>query len=230
MELKEYYASLDPKELWLPSFPHWTQFRFSLDANLISMRKIKDVINTRADLLFYLRKYAPYHVFYMTSKFLDATVVNKKGNKLSQNLFLFSDEIVLDIDRDTIEESKQAAYDLVKYLKKVNMLPYMVVFSGKKGFHLHLPFGCRSGSDSPAEREQDTLLCKKAIIENIEEDTGIKIDSVAGWNTRGIIRLPGTIHGKTGNLVEKIGIEDIKGYEPKRIVDVKKEIKFKEFV
>jgi hypothetical protein len=42
------------------------------------------------------------------------------------------------------------------------------------------------------------------------------------WDTRRIVRLPGTIHGKTGNLVEIINPEDISKYQPKHLVDIEK--------
>ena len=35
-----------------------------------------------------------------------------------------------------------------------------------------------------------------------------------------MIRIPGSIHGKTGNLVEKINEDEIMDYTPKHIVDV----------
>lgn len=230
MNLKEYYDNLDPEMLWLPQNPHWTQFRIGLDKEMNNMKKIKDVITDRNLLLKWLREYQPYHVFYMTSKFLDPTIVNRKGPKLSQNLFLFSDEIILDIDRETLQESKTDTLLLDKYLKEMNIPPYMYVYSGKKGFHLHIKFDYRSSAEYPIEREQETLEVKKSILYNIQHDTGLKIDTLAGWNTRGIMRLPGTIHGKTGNLVEIIQYDEIKDYKPKKIVNIREDPKFKDYI
>lgn len=218
--LEEFYMDCKPEEIFSPGFINWTHFRIFMGKRV---KKIRNVIYSATQLLEELKKYAPDHVFYTPSKFMDPTKIGRKTNKISQNLFLFSDTFILDIDREgDIESAKLATKTILVYLGKMGWKPDYVCFSGSKGFHISLPFEFRSASDDPITREADTARVKTVILSQIKQDTGVEVDSIVSCDTRRIVRLPGTIHGKTGNLVEIIKPEDVMGYKPKNIVSIEK--------
>ena len=224
MNLREYYANLQTSDLYLPECLNWTHFRFFLPQPM----KVKDIIKEPQRLLDLLRFYAPEHVFYTPSKFMDPTIIRKKGMDLSSNNFLFSPEYVLDVDRKELKDAKEATIKLLDHLYANNWIPNLIVFSGHKGWHIHLPFGFRSDSVDPRTREQETKQIKSSITEELQKIA--TTDTIPSWDTRRIIRLPGTIHGTTGNLVEAVKREDIKDYEPKHIVEIEHPIMFKDYL
>ncbi len=224
--LKDYYDSISPNDLWLPAFIQWTHFRFGLDPENIKMRKVWYRIRTKEALIKALKRYYPANAYYTPSKFL---LARKLGKKEEANTFLFSDEVVIDIDRTNLMDAKQDALKLISYLKSIDKYPFLIVFSGRKGFHLHIDFDYISSNPLPSKRMKEFEERKKQFLEEVEKATGVEIDIQAGCNPLGLIRIPGTIHGKTGNLVEIIGEEDILSYTPKKIVDVVSVPAFKEY-
>ena len=225
----DYYAAVPSEYLYLPTDITHTHFRFFFDGRAM---KIKDIVYTKDQLIHLLSKWSPTDVFYTPSKFLDPTVLAKKSDKLSQNLFLYSDEFLIDLDFPDFEEGKSAVIKLLDYLKMRKWDPSYVCFSGSKGWHVSLPFDYRSSNLDPRQRELETKQIKSTIIETIAADMGLPTlgkdgygaDTIVSWDTRRIVRLPGTIHGKTGNLVEIINPEDISKYQAKHLVDIEKGI------
>ena len=218
--LEEFYRDCSAQSLWLPTYPQWTHFRIFMGDRA---KKIKNMIYSADHLLFELQRYNPGHVFYTPSKFMDPTKIGRKTSKVSQNLFLFADTFIIDIDREgDLTAAKEDTEHLLEYLQKMGWTQDYVCFSGSKGFHISLPFGFRSKSPDPVQRELDTQKIKTTLVAQLKQDTGIVMDTIVSWDTRRIVRLPGTIHGKTGNLVEIVTPQEVRGYEPKHLVNVEK--------
>ena len=229
----DYYAAILPEYIYLPGEAEHTHFRFFFDGRAM---KIKDRVYDKKQLLDLLKLWAPTDVFYTPSKFLNPTVLNKKSDKVSQNLFLHSDEFLIDLDFPDFEEGKFAVLELLAYLRKRNWEPTYVCFSGSKGWHISLPFYYNSSNPDPRKKELETKQIKSAIIETIVADVdlptlrkdGYGVDTIVSWDTRRIIRLPGTIHGKTGNLTEIVDTNDIPNYHPKHLVSITKQIELRD--
>ena len=228
MEIDEYYKKLKEEDIYLPPNPQFRQFKIETPSGVM---KIKKKITSKKVLLDILRKYNNIlNVWYSVNYFLDPTILGRKGKSYHRNLFIFSDLFVVDIDRETIDEQKKAIMDFLAYLHKVNYPPKLIVYTGNKGFHIYLDFLFRSAAMSPIDREKENLDIKKAMIEALEKDSGVVLDKIISWDTRRVVRLPGTIHGKTGNLVEIVDGKDIKDFKPKHVVDIHRERKFEEYI
>lgn len=218
-EFREYYRSLQPNKLFLPENIHLTHFRIWAPNPI----KISHILRTKKDVRDMLAHYAPLHAFYVTSYFLEP---NKLGPRSETNnaRFLYSDEFIIDIDSKTgylDDDVKQDTIDLVAFMRDYfSAKPRAIVFSGMKGFHLHYPFPLLGALKTMGEG--NTMALKERIAKTIINLTGIQIDEPVSKDTRRLIRIPGTIHGRSGNLVEKISEDRIKDYKPKKIIDVSK--------
>jgi hypothetical protein len=224
IDFQQYYKDLNSSKLTIPEdMIKFTHFRFFAPNPV----KIKKILHTKEDLKRVLAAYSPRHAFYVPSLFLQPHKLGKRGEDSAR--FLSSKELVLDLDRkndnktyqENLEEAKQDTYALVKAISKTyGWDPSLIVFSGKKGFHIHYPFNFNI---FPSENAYIAL--KKVLVHRIACETGIDIDEQPSWNTRGLIRLPWSIHGETGAIVEPIRENEILSYQPKIVVDIKKYIR-----
>lgn len=228
MEIDEYYKNLKEEDIYLPPNPQFRQFKIKKP---FGATKIKKKITSKKRLLAILRKHSSVlDVWYSVNYFLDPTVLGRKGKSYHRNFFMFSDLFVVDIDRPTFVEQKKALMDFLAYLHKVNYPPKLIMYTGNKGFHIYLDFLFRSAAASPIDREKENLDIKKAMIEVLEKDSGVILDKIISWDTRRVIRLPGSINARTGNLVEIVDEKDIKDFKPNHIVDILRERKFEEYI
>ncbi len=212
--IRAYYAELNPNKILLPPHLKFLHFRIFAPGPI----KIKWKIRTLNDVRDMLIHYAPLHAFYSTSYFLNPTKVGRKGSDGA--IFLFSDEFVVDVDRENLEEAKEDTLKLIEAIREINLTIKYVVFSGHKGFHIH----CKMPSLSNIE--DATLSMKKSLVDKLNAKTEelfghvIPIDEAVSYDTRRIMRIPGTIHGETGNIVEKVDPQKIKSYHPVKAVDI----------
>ena len=239
---EEYYYRLKSEDLYIPEDLSHTHLRLFSEGHAF---KIRDIITGPGHLLSILKRYSPSDVFYTPSKFSDPTVINKKSDKMSQNLFLYANEFVIDIDssdpkkswEENLAASKNAVLKILGYLKDGDWVPFMpfgwypfmLVFSGNKGWHMHFHFDARPNEPDPIKRELRVKQIKSRIIDDIYRFEPL-VDTIPSWDTRRIIRLPGSVHGKTGNLVEIVKEEEILGYRPKHVVEIEKKTTFKDYI
>jgi DNA primase catalytic subunit len=222
--VREYYKTAD---LWLPTRPNWRYFRFILFSG--QTVKIIDRITNRDKLRKWLVHYAPAHVYYSCSMFLNPTIINRmyknrtRTDILYQNLFLGSDALYFDIDKNNLDDAKKELKKLISLLKTKYYHPdHEYIYSGDRGFHLKcFGFDFKSmTSSNPVQFEKDIGEMKNLIALEIERE--VDIDTPITYNTRCIIRLPGSIHGSTGNLVEIVREKDIDTYKPRQILKLSK--------
>jgi len=206
--------------LWLPPNAQWRHFRFFLFDGTI--QKIPDRITTTDKLRAALLKYAPAHAYYSCSMFLNPTIIRKRGPKISENHFMGTDAMYYDIDKKDIQKAKVETKKLVTLLEREHnrsrdLMEF--IYSGSRGFHIKdFKVGYPRGNIiDPREWEMAVLQAKKEFILDLEGK--IDIDAEISYNTRCIIRLPGTIHGGTGNLCEKLEYGQIDNFKPKHIID-----------
>lgn len=215
----EYYRNLNPNSIWLPNQIHFTHFRVFTP----TPRKIQHILHTPRDVRDMLSATSPMHAFYVTSYFLQPDKLGKRGNDGA--IFLYSDEFVIDIDREELQEAKESTLKILEVLKFLQIPIRYIVYSGRKGFHIHCSM------EKTSHSEMETISIKKAMISRIYSSSEIlfreriAIDEPVSWDTRRLIRIPGSIHGKTGNLVEVIREDEIKNYTPKKVIDVSNFIK-----
>lgn len=176
--------------------PNFNQREFAIIKN--SLISPKNPAGIRRHLAFdnvnklraYLIQQQPDHVYFSTAKYEqpDAYPMDVKSEG-----WLGAD-LIFDIDNDHLEEPTlvEAAFHLLQLkdvlIMKFGLKDIMFTFSGSRGYHAH----ARDESIQTLNNNE-----RGQIVEYIEQ-FGIGIDAPVTCDTARLIRLPGSIHGKTG--------------------------------
>ena len=216
--IRNYYKSIDAESLYLPSQSSFRHFRF---LTLRGMVKIKDRITNKKKLKQQLIKLAPISVYYGISLWGNPSIIGKRTKNIYNNHFLGCDYII-DIDSKDFNEAKKEAQRIVKFLK-LEYFSFKVRSSGS-GVHIVIPC-VYIGINEKNALETLERFTKRLISREFEYDYETSTD------TRRIIKLPNTI-SSNGNLCEEISLEDLKNYQPKKVLpNLKiKNIKIKELI
>lgn len=228
-EIRSYYRKAS---LWLPPKSNFRQFRLFIKRNdRMRVIKVQDRINSLENLRKHLIKHAPTDIYYTTSLWLDPQKTGprqyskkKPGYEFSHNVFLGS-ELYFDIDvPGDIDRAKVEAKKLILFLKNKGFKSFKIAFSGGKGFHVYVyDYNVQNYYDDyiedPRLRENLTQDTKADIVNEIIKKE-IIIDADITIDTRRIIRLPGTIHGKTGYLCQFIEEKNLHSFKPVHFKDV----------
>jgi len=115
-------------------------------------------------------------------------------------------DVLSDPTRITMDQYKIAAnyvLQLIDVLRELGYEDFFIVFSGFKGFHLHVPnFDPYEFLDIPpseVSRAEAEIRARERIVELITSKN-IPIDQEVTRDIKRIVRLPGTLHGRTGLL------------------------------
>ena len=204
---REWYNSY-----WRPWFPEdfkWRQFRFMTFKGVwIKIPRPKRRVRSKTKLASIIRSIAPRHAFYTALKFLDPSMLGPR----EVPAYCLGGDLVFDIDvlsdptRIAMDQYKIAAnyvLQLIDVLRELGYEDFFIVFTGFKGFHLHVPnfdpyefLGILPSEVSRAEAE---IRARKRITELITSKN-IPIDQEVTRDIKRIVRLPGTLHGRTGLL------------------------------
>lgn len=113
-------------------------------------------------------------------------------------------KVVFDIDADSLQDAYDDMRNLVEVFEE-EKLPYVVVYSGRRGFHVYLI------TKRVEITETSTLvLTLKSVINYYSNKAGLKhLDAQTGYKIGGWIRLPGTIHPLTKHYAIPLTYEDI---------------------
>jgi hypothetical protein len=122
--------------------------------------------------------------------------------------------IVFDIDfsplsLENLEQARTTTLKLQNWIKKnYDYELISISFSGSKGFHLfyHDPDRTLFAIENARERENAVKQARNKLLQDVLL-AGFKVDPRITADTRRIIRLPGSIHGKTGLLCHRISLE-----------------------
>lgn len=204
----------------LPSFPNWRQFRLRLwktDAKKRHMWvKVPGQVKNAKELQKWLIKFAPRDVYFTTSRFLNPSKVgprkwnHKPGYKWGYNLFLGS-ELYFDFDDKKIQQVKGVCDILTKREFVGFGYEKIKVYETSRGYHIHvLDFeektkelqDIKNKVMTPWNREQKYLTIKKQIATYISSK-GLQFDMPITFDTRRIIRLPGSLQAD-GFVVKEV--------------------------
>ena len=224
--LLAYYATAD---LWLPPSPTFRQFRFAVarpDGH-VTFRKIEDRVRDVATLRRWLLRFVPEHAYFTTSRWLDPQRLGprelrgrKAGYPIAHNVLL-GQELYFDLDvPDDLDAAKQYAFRLLDFLRGEGLRELRLVYSGNKGFHVHAyDFEARflpRLPEDPRDREGAAQSARMDLVTRLVA-ADIPIDVDITMDPRRILRLPGTVHGKTLNICQFVDPDGLDSFEPTRI-------------
>lgn len=193
------HASLDLSSI--TDLPH-RHFRILLPRGMFL--KIASRIRSGDALQKWLIRYRPSDVYYSTSCWLAPEKLGRRERTpLSENIFLSAD-IVFDIDRTpfSLHNLELARRDTLRLLAFCddNRIPVKyIAFSGSKGFHVVCADTRRYPDPSPLVREDMAKAVRREILARVLGE-GINVDTRITADTRRILRVPGTINGKSGYI------------------------------
>ena len=188
-EIRNYYST---HEVELPYDYRHRYFKFVWKYPTQRAMHIRDIITSEKHLRSLAIKYAPQHVYYSLTRWLDPTTVHGRDTPAVP---LWSD-VVIDIDSDNIRSAIATTRRLYMYLKDTGYSMLKVLFTGTKGFHIyvkdfaysHIPMGYKSRAKL-FERE------KKRFLYSLY-GAGFNIDTNL-WDLYRVVRVPGTLNATT---------------------------------
>ena len=158
----------------------------------------------------------PSDIYFSTSSWLEPIDLPNLNDETRPHPILLNHLIVFDIDfaplsLDNLEQARLTTLNLHQWIQKNYDYELMSIsFSGSKGFHLFYNdpdrklFSIENGKDRElAVKDNRNKLLGEVLV------AGFKVDPRITADTRRIIRLPGSIHGKTGLLCHRISLETL---------------------
>lgn len=159
----------------------------------------------------FLIEHAPLHTYFSCAKY-EYPELDMQAKK---KYFLGAD-LVFDIDFDklkvqTLNEAHRQTVKLKRILQKdFGFEDMMIVFSGKRGYHIHVRDACIQKCDNAARREIADYFCEfmpGKEKEKIENEKYIEIDTPVTCDVSRLIRLPGSLHGGSMKVCEIVQID-----------------------
>ena len=211
--LRKYYLSNDIDFSWMEK-PSQHQFRWRDISGrwMSSSRRIRD----HETLLKAIKNQNPTDIYFSTSSWLNPIELPRLSDKDSPKPVLIDHLIVFDIDIPpfsikNIEIARKIAVGLHLWISQnYDFELKNISFSGSKGFHLMYKDNDRSlfSIENLIEREKAVRENRENIVERVLSN-GFEIDKKVTQDTRRIIRMPGTVHGKTGWKCHRIDFETL---------------------
>ncbi|MHA2250660.1 MAG: hypothetical protein ACXAD7_09865 [Candidatus Kariarchaeaceae archaeon] len=195
--ITKYYSELPENNTIITDFK-FRHFRFKLPSG--AFKKIPYKINSISKLKKWIKRYPPLDIYYSVARYLNPHLVGIKG--IDDPMFLNMD-LVFDIDDPfDLQTALVKTRRILNYGVERRWILKYVSFSGSKGFHIvyHDPFEEKISKISlPEEREEQSLESRKNLVEQMKEEN-YEFDFKVTADTRRIIRLPFSIHPKTGYI------------------------------
>ena len=223
-DFNQYYQNHEVDLSWLnkPS-QHGFRWRCSNGSWRKSKRRVSSVGSFRKAIA----RDNPSDVYFSTSSWLEPIDLPNLNDETKPHPILLNHLIVFDIDfaplsLENLERARLTTLNLHRWIEKNYGYELMSIsFSGSKGFHLFYNDPDRSlfSIEDGKEREDAVRENRKKLLEEVLV-AGFKVDPRITADTRRIIRLPGSIHGKTGLLCHRISIERLKNNIESWITDV----------
>lgn len=156
----------------------------------------------------------PSDIYFSTSSWLNPIDLPRLSDETRPQPILLNHLIAFDIDfaplsLENLEQARITTLKLQNWIEKnYDYELISISFSGSKGFHLFYHDLDRSlfSIENPRERENAVKSARSKLLQEVLL-AGFKVDPRITADTRRIIRLPGSIHGKTGLLCHRISLE-----------------------
>jgi len=211
---EEYYKHHFTPEDIVISDLKFRHFRFQLFGGKYRFIRIKDVIESPIHLYKTIIRYIPKNAYYTPVKWLNPIYVAKTKKEID---IMLSFPLYFDIDikhmpKKSFPTVKDNTKRLIEFIeKRYGLTPDLVVFSGRQGFHVYYwNFDSDLISLSPIKRIVEFKKKRERIVHELLEE-GIIVDSQITIDPYRILRIPNTLHGRTG-LIASV-ITDIESFD-----------------
>ena len=201
-ELSSYYLDTEIDLSWIDkSSRHQFRWKSLKGPWITSDRRI----SSSKKLIELFSNSMPTDVYVSTSSWLDPVNLPRIKDTKRPSPILLDHLVVFDIDirpfcLTRLEEARKATLNLRNWLiENTDIKIRHITFSGSKGFHIIADDPDRESfsEPDPVLREEKVKSQRKQLLNQVIE-AGHPVDKVVTADTRRVIRLPGTIHGKTG--------------------------------
>ena len=213
-DFNQYYQNNEVDLSWLikPS-QHGFRWRCSDGSWRKSKRRVSSIDSFRKAI----GKDNPSDIYFSTSSWLEPIDLPNLNDEIKPHPILINHLIVFDIDfaplsLENLERARLTTLNLHKWIQKNYHYELISIsFSGSKGFHLFYNDPDRSlfSIENSKDRETAVKENRKKLLQEVLL-AGFKVDPRITADTRRIIRLPGSIHGKTGLLCHRINVERLR--------------------
>ncbi len=158
----------------------------------------------------FLIEHAPMHVYFSCAKY-EYPELEPMGTKKK---YWQGSDLIFDIDFDhlkvqTLDEAQQQTVKLKQILEKdFGLKQIVIVFSGKRGYHIHIYDACVQKLDNAARREIADYFCELIPWKEKEKnEKHIGIDIPVTCDIARLIRLPGSVHGGSEKACEIVQLD-----------------------
>ena len=212
-DFNQYYQKHEVDFAWLEK-PSQHEFRWRCADG--SWRKSKRRVSSIETFRRSISRDNPSDIYFSTSSWLNPIDLPRLNDEARPHPILLNHLIVFDIDfsplsLENLEQARTVTVKLHKWIEKNYDYELLSIsFSGSKGFHLfyHDPDRTLFSIENPRERENAVKEARKRLLQEVLL-AGFKVDPRITADTRRIIRLPGSVHGKTGLLCHRISLETL---------------------
>jgi DNA primase catalytic subunit len=210
-DFNQYYQNHQVDISWLEK-PSQHEFRWRcIDG---SWRKSKRRVSSIETFRKSINQDNPTDIYFSTSSWLDPVNLPRLSDETRPHPILLNHLIVFDIDftplsLENLEQARITTLKLHNWIEKNYYYELLSIsFSGSKGFHLFYNDLDRTlfSIENAKDRENAVKAERNKLLQEVLL-AGFKVDPRITADTRRIIRLPGSIHGKTGLLCHRIGLE-----------------------
>ena len=210
-DFNQYYQNHEVDFTWLEK-PSQHEFRWRCADG--SWRKSKRRVSSIETFRKSISQDNPSDIYFSTSSWLNPVDLPNLNDETKPHPILLNHMIVFDIDfaplsLENLEQARTTTLKLQNWIEKnYDYELISISFSGSKGFHLFYHDLDRSlfSIENARERENAVKEARNKLLQEVLL-AGFKVDPRITADTRRIIRLPGSIHGKTGLLCHRISLE-----------------------
>lgn len=215
---RHYYQKIfNPRSILIPSLK-FRHFRFQIFSGRGKFLRLRDVFTSKNQLYQRIARIVPFNAYFTPTRWLSPIFVSKTKGEL--DVMLYS-SLYFDVDSDSLRPSsfEQARITTTRLIEQIDCeygrSPDLVVFSGRRGFHVYYwdwdtP---KLREISPQGRIENFIIERKRILRELYE-AGTIVDERVTVDPYRIMRIPNTLHGKTGLIARNIS--DLKGFDPLR--------------
>lgn len=191
-------------------------FRFELFSRGVRFERIRDIFKSESELKEKICRVVPRNAYHTPVKWLNPIYVAKTKTEID---VMLSSPLFFDIDLDltvakSFEVAKDTTIDLIGFIEnKFGKRPDLIVFSGRQGFHVYYwnwDFD-KLTQLSPNERIDRFIKERMNLLKKLER-AGITVDPTVTADPFRLMKIPNTLHGKTGLIARPV--ENIYAFDP----------------